>query len=602
MDRRSSNPVPSNQTWLTVRRLGAPFIVHGRILACDAIPLPWGVHPIEIGANLATAPARQAMSVGLCPIGIRRTGTDCIQLRDATVPSHDLLRLFPSTTRLMKRCNTITPRSSVQRPGFALKMVPLLAATAISLCALQVIDAQTPLPADPPAEVLTRGPVHEAFAGLVTFNPEPGILAPKAPPPLLEELTPEEKPVGENVTWIPGYWAWDNERIEFLWVSGTWRALPPGRKWLPGYWRQVAAGFQWSSGYWADTAMKQVMYLPAPPPSVEVGPSTAPPSDDYGWIPGCWIWRESRYAWQTGYWAPGRADWAWTPAHYVWTTGGYIFVGGFWDYPIARRGVLFAPVYIGSSLYTRHGYHYLPSMAIDLGLMVDHLFLFPRYQHYYFGDYYSPAYHHVGFHSSYSPESRRHGYDPIFAHQRWEHRREAGWENRAATSYENRRDHEGNRPPRNWVAQNAVAAKPVVPGQVHLRMTLPAKELAVREGNPIRLQPVAEAERLRLERRGGELQKSREQRKALDARAVAHPVRSPGATPAPVKSRLPETPIVAKPANRMARGDAPPKPPMAPGPNPKSRPSSPRPNSGPGPGPERSPAHSGPPDGVPQRR
>ena len=32
------------------------------------------------------------------------------------------------------------------------------------------------------AEVLTRGPVHEAFAETVTFDPEPGIVVPKTPP------------------------------------------------------------------------------------------------------------------------------------------------------------------------------------------------------------------------------------------------------------------------------------------------------------------------------------------------------------------------------------------------------------------------------------
>ena len=29
-------------------------------------------------------------------------------------------------------------------------------------------------------QVLTRGPVHEGFAETVTFDPEPGIVAPKA--------------------------------------------------------------------------------------------------------------------------------------------------------------------------------------------------------------------------------------------------------------------------------------------------------------------------------------------------------------------------------------------------------------------------------------
>lgn len=84
-------------------------------------------------------------------------------------------------------------------------------------------------------EVLTRGPVHEAFAGMVTFDPEPGIVTPKMPPAAIEELPPEQRPAGTNVAWIPGYWAWDDERADFLWVSGVWRELPPGRQWVPGY-------------------------------------------------------------------------------------------------------------------------------------------------------------------------------------------------------------------------------------------------------------------------------------------------------------------------------------------------------------------------------
>src|SRR5258706_1355798 len=65
---------------------------------------------------------------------------------------------------------------------------------------------------DQGAEVQTRGPVHEAFAGVVTFNPVPGVVIPKAPPATIEEVPPDQKPEGDNVTWIPGYWAWDDER------------------------------------------------------------------------------------------------------------------------------------------------------------------------------------------------------------------------------------------------------------------------------------------------------------------------------------------------------------------------------------------------------
>ena len=54
-------------------------------------------------------------------------------------------------------------------------------------------------------QVLTRGPVHEAFAETVSFNPEPGVVVPKAPPEAIEEVPPEQRPEGANVAWIPGY-------------------------------------------------------------------------------------------------------------------------------------------------------------------------------------------------------------------------------------------------------------------------------------------------------------------------------------------------------------------------------------------------------------
>ena len=178
-------------------------------------------------------------------------------------------------------------------------------------------QAQQPNQDVPGAQVLTRGPVHEAFAGMVTFNPTPGIVVTKAPPSVIEEMPPEERPEGDNVTWIPGYWAWDEERSDFLWVSGTWRALPPGRQWMAGYWGQTAQGHQWISGYWADATVQETTYLPPPPATVEVGPNIAAPSMDYGWTPGCWMWSQGRYAWRPGYWAQGRADWDWMPSHYV---------------------------------------------------------------------------------------------------------------------------------------------------------------------------------------------------------------------------------------------------------------------------------------------
>ena len=115
----------------------------------------------------------------------------------------------------------------------------------------------------------------------------PASWSPKTPPEPIEEVAPDQRPEGDNVAWIPGYWGWDDERNDFLWVSGIWRALPPGRQWMPGYWAQSRQGSQWTSGYWADAQANEIQYLPEPPATVEAGPNVAAPSADDTWLPGC---------------------------------------------------------------------------------------------------------------------------------------------------------------------------------------------------------------------------------------------------------------------------------------------------------------------------
>ena len=298
-------------------------------------------------------------------------------------------------------------------------------------------------------EVLASGPVHEAFAEPIVFDPKPGFMAPKAPPELVEELPPDQKPVGANVAWVPGYWSWDEDRENFLWVSGFWRALPPGREWVPGYWAEVTGGWQWVSGFWANAGGDGTEYLPEPPQSLEAGPSTMAPSADHFWVPGCWYWADTRYVWRPGYWTAGLSDWIWSPAHYVWTPRGFVFVSGYWDYSVPRRGMLFAPVYFNSPLYSRPGYFYTPRMAVNLAILTNHFFVGLGQRHYYFGDYYSASYGNRGVYPWFAFASSRYGYDPIYAHYHQQHiRKDRNWADGVRSDYEFRRDHENARPAR----------------------------------------------------------------------------------------------------------------------------------------------------------
>ena len=66
-------------------------------------------------------------------------------------------------------------------------LIALMLPAAIVLAGSRPVAAQSPAPSpqssdEGDAEHLLRGPIHEAFAEPVNFNPQPGIVVPKAPP------------------------------------------------------------------------------------------------------------------------------------------------------------------------------------------------------------------------------------------------------------------------------------------------------------------------------------------------------------------------------------------------------------------------------------
>ena len=412
---------------------------------------------------------------------------------------------------------------------------------------------------DDGVQILTRGPIHEAFAETVVFNPTPGIVVPKAPPTAIEEVPPDQRPEGANVAWIPGYWGWDDERSDFLWISGIWRALPPGRQWIPGYWSGSGQSWQWTSGYWADAKASEVEYLPEPPATVETGPNIAAPSAEDTWLPGSWVWQQSRYAWRPGYWAAVQPNWVWIPAHYVWTPSGYVFVEGYWDYSVGRRGVLFAPVFFNANVYSRRGFFYSPTTVIDSGVFSDQLFLRPSYGHYYFGDYYAAGYANAGFFPSFSYQSGRYGYDPIYAHQNWEHRREPGWGRQVQASFQDRRDHQDARPPRTLAAQNALVAGAGSSRNRGFVAATSLDQLAKRQDIPLRFQPVAKDERQQFAKHGQDIQKFRQDRQGLEARITKPPTGTLPKGTEPSRVKLPVSPLASKPVEQLGRDNIPPR-------------------------------------------
>ncbi|MCG6881445.1 MAG: hypothetical protein LJE96_20160 [Deltaproteobacteria bacterium] len=401
-------------------------------------------------------------------------------------------------------------------------------------------------------DVLAHGPIHEAFAETIAFDPEPGIIVPKVPPELINEVPPEQKPEGD-VQWIPGYWGWDDDRNDFIWISGTWRVVPPGRQWIPGYWVNSAGhGYQWISGYWAPEKNSATTYLPEPPESVEVGPNVNAPSSNYTWIPGSWVWYSNAYAWRPGYWALMRPDWVWMPAHYVWTPRGYVFIGGYWDFAVGFRGVLFAPVAFGFGVTFGSGFYFTPSFMINVSIFSDCLFIRPGYNHYYFGDYYAPRYYQRGIFPWFSPHVRRHGYDPIYAHQRWEHRNNPNWEKNLHSTYQLRRKDETARPPRNLLESRKLQQESLRSSSSGRSSKKPFFPLTTKREDLPKFESLSRNERVQIEQHDKQLRNLSNQRLKLESRGLAKPSVGSAKKNNVDRVKLPDSPIAAKPIERAS--------------------------------------------------
>ncbi|MBN1907972.1 MAG: YXWGXW repeat-containing protein [Deltaproteobacteria bacterium] len=400
-----------------------------------------------------------------------------------------------------------------------------------------------PVPYEEQPEVQTRGPVNEAFAQPVAIEENEGYIVPKAPPVDIEETLPAKRPVGEQFAWIPGYWAWDSERDDHIWISGCWRAVPPGKYWNPGYWAKVQGGYRWVAGFWAPVSNAEVEYLPPPPAVTYIEPAGAD-RPDMIWVPACWYWSNGRYTLRSGYWIQAREDWVWVPSHYLWTPRGHVFVSGHWDYPLLHRGVLFAPVYFRGNLYGRHRLSYSLSIVLDLGNLEFGLFTRPGYRHYYFGDYYDNFYIGIGIFPWFESVTRRTWYDPIYLHNRWSHRRhDRDWWKHERREYERRRADRDLRPPRTYHEMERRVKNMAESRKKNYEVAAPMNRIIERKATTFKYRQIKPEDRRQISRHSEDLQKNireRSQREALEnSIRNDRPVRVNTRTQKPIERQAP---------------------------------------------------------------
>jgi hypothetical protein len=384
----------------------------------------------------------------------------------------------------------------------ALAWVVILSSLICGAGAAPTIAATEPLVPDD-GSVLTRGPIHEAFAQQTEEVLKPGATAPKQPPDPIEEIPPEAKPEGEGVEWIPGYWHWDEERSGFIWISGVWRVVPAGMRWVPGYWTLLDGRYRRVPGMWVSAEAAELAYQPQPPESVEIGPSSNRPSEDCFWVPGCWVYQSTRYCWRPGYWTPFLANRVWIPSYYSWSPGGYVFVDGYWDYPFAARGTLFCPVYFGVHHYTRPSFCYRPCVVLSAADVFVHLFIRPGCSSYYFGDYYSYRHGLRPYYPWFEFRQCGRRYDPFYTHFACsDHRQGTVTLTRYRGLFDYYSQHTDYRPCRTLADQRRFGADHGHRGeQDHFLLAQRLDEVKSRTDLPQRWQPVEDKHREELSRR-----------------------------------------------------------------------------------------------------
>jgi hypothetical protein len=352
----------------------------------------------------------------------------------------------------------------------------------------------------PGIDILTRGPLHEAFAAPVNLGGVAPPVVSQQLPDAIQEAPSEYRPENDSAVWIPGYWAWDDARNGYVWVSGIWRIPPPGREWISGYWTQSNGGCQWAPGFWTSAETEEVMYYPQPPAAEEQGSSTPAPSPDAFWAPGSWVWQNDHFVWTTGFWTTARQGWVWTPTSYSWTPRGYVRVDGYWDYDLSHRGIAFAPAAIAPAVYQRSGFVYTPTVAIDLPILSFYLFARPAYDQYYFGDYFGAEFERLGYYPWYDVHrGTAYVYDPLFTYDRWYYeRRDPQWVENLQGWHRYYREHPAARPPHDFVQQRRLEGEHTERAdRRYLAIGQPIANLAGSTTSTMRLTRLAPAERNR---------------------------------------------------------------------------------------------------------
>ncbi len=68
------------------------------------------------------------------------------------------------------------------------------------------------------------------------------------PPATIPQIIPR-RPTPRAV-WISGYWMWDSNLLQWIWMDGYWDLHPRASIWIPGRWIDEGGLSIWIEGRW----------------------------------------------------------------------------------------------------------------------------------------------------------------------------------------------------------------------------------------------------------------------------------------------------------------------------------------------------------------
>jgi len=187
----------------------------------------------------------------------------------------------------------------------------------------------------------TRRATHDALQAPEPRTRADRVYSRQQPPAPIAERPAGVRP-GRRAQWVPGYWDWDTEQNQFVWVGGTWQVAPPGSIWVAGRWRRDDGGWYRVPGFWSrrrelqgalnnDAAASQPSWRATGPPADHPADTpAAAPGPDFFFIPGHYTPDGDRLAWKPGFWARLQPGWDWVPARWVRRPAGWEFRAGHW--------------------------------------------------------------------------------------------------------------------------------------------------------------------------------------------------------------------------------------------------------------------------------